>query len=516
MTSAGQIPVIDVFAGPGGLAEGFAAFEYRRQRPFEVALSIECEAIACKTLLLRKMVRAWREIPPEYDRFQRGEISLADLFRAFPDDFAAADRATLHAELGASSAPPAAIRTALGTKRQHWVLVGGPPCQAYSLVGRSRMRGTEGFEQDKRHTLYREYLQIVAEHRPSIFVMENVKGILSSTLQGQRIFHQIIADLREPAKAVGAGRPGSLAYRLYGLGSHGQLSVLDRPERATDFLVRAEEYGIPQMRHRIFVVGVRSDIQAQPAPLELADMASVGSVLADLPRVRSRLSGEPDSLSAWQRAIASITQLSWVQEKARDPVLRPVIARLKAAVTEIRRADLDFGGRFVPYRSRPKLEPDWFRGRSSGLTLHETRAHMVSDLHRYLFAAAYAAEYGVSAKLRDFPADLHPEHSNVQEAITGDMFGDRFRVQTRDRPSSTITSHLAKDGHYFIHFDPTQCRSITVREAARLQTFPDDYFFVGNRTEQYWQVGNAVPPLLARAVAGSVFGALSREMRRRA
>jgi DNA (cytosine-5)-methyltransferase 1 len=129
---------------------------------------------------------------------------------------------------------------------------------------------------------------------------------------------------------------------------------------------------------------------------------------------------------------------------------------------------------------------------------------MASDLRRYLYAATFAQEVGRSPKLADFPASLLPDHQNVHEGRRGKMFSDRFRVQLADNVSTTITSHISKDGHYFIHYDPVQCRSLTVREAARLQTFPDNYFFAGPRTEQYHQIGNAVPPKLAEQIAGIV------------
>ena len=129
---------------------------------------------------------------------------------------------------------------------------------------------------------------------------------------------------------------------------------------------------------------------------------------------------------------------------------------------------------------------------------HEARGHMGSDIARYAYASKYAAKYGVSPKLRHYPDPLLPNHKNARDKNV--PFADRFRVQTWEEPSTTVVSHISKDGHYYIHPDPEQARSLTVREAARLQTFPDNYFFAGNRTEQYHQVGNAVPPFLARQI----------------
>ena len=142
---------------------------------------------------------------------------------------------------------------------------------------------------------------------------------------------------------------------------------------------------------------------------------------------------------------------------------------------------------------------------SQHITNHTTRSHIRADLARYWFAANYRSAIGKSAKATEFPRSLWPAHANFSSG----KFADRFRVQGWDAPSSTITSHISKDGHYFIHPDPQQMRSLTVREAARLQTFPDNYHFLGNRTQQYTQVGNAVPPLLAKLLAEVVFSAVT-------
>jgi DNA (cytosine-5)-methyltransferase 1 len=131
------------------------------------------------------------------------------------------------------------------------------------------------------------------------------------------------------------------------------------------------------------------------------------------------------------------------------------------------------------------------------LSGNETRGHMASDLARYLFASCFAKAENRSPKAPEFPASLAPNHANWDSG----KFSDRFRVQRWNAPATTVTSHISKDGHYYIHPDAAQCRSLTVREAARLQTFPDNYHFLGNRTQQFVQVGNAVPPYLAKQIA---------------
>ena len=134
---------------------------------------------------------------------------------------------------------------------------------------------------------------------------------------------------------------------------------------------------------------------------------------------------------------------------------------------------------------------------------------MRSDLMRYFFWSQYAEFYGKSPTLSEVPHFLRPNHGNVTGDATDLPFSDRFRVQIDSRPSRTIVSHIAKDGHYYIHYEPKQCRSLSVREAARLQTFPDNYFFEGAATDQYRQVGNAVPPYLAKQIAEVVHAILT-------
>jgi DNA (cytosine-5)-methyltransferase 1 len=185
-----------------------------------------------------------------------------------------------------------------------------------------------------------------------------------------------------------------------------------------------------------------------------------------------------------------------------DAQLRERIARTLLKLHDVPH---DRGAEFIRCEPDIRYKPRWFLDSAmGGVCNHTSRPHMMPDLHRYLFAACYARVHGLSPELNDFPAALHPDHKNLKDALRKGYFDDRFRVQMSNRPATTITSHIAKDGHYFIHYDERQCRSLTVREAARLQTFPDNYYFCGPRTHQYRQVGNAVPPLLAHQIASLV------------
>jgi DNA (cytosine-5)-methyltransferase 1 len=502
-----RVPVIDLFAGPGGLGEGFSA--RRGALNFDVVLSIEKDPAACKTLELRHFFRQFGkdQVPDLYYAYVRGEgVTRDELFRAFPENACLASAATWHAELGKEPLPNVLrrIRKAVGNSR-HWVLLGGPPCQAYSIIGRVRMKGFEGFGTDQRHTLYREYLKIVAAFQPTVFVMENVKGILSSRHRDEKIFTRILQDMQDPWNTLSEDdrkempKPGvSHRYRLWSFSKTALRHDLLGPN---DYVIESEHYGIPQTRHRVIILGIREDYDIVPPVLEKAGgRFTVRDVIYGMPPIRSRLSrGEQDTPS-WVRAIQGQMN-QWHQESVGDP---EVAARITEILDTLPQS-FEPGGRFVSGSAAPDRLSGWlFDERLGGVLQHESRAHMPSDLHRYLYAACYAEIYETFPRIDDFPAWLWPKHSNASLGTKVEDFRDRFRVQLWDGPATTITSHICKDGHYFIHPDSTQCRSLTVREAARLQTFPDNYFFEGYRTDQYWQIGNAVPPLLALQLADIV------------
>jgi DNA (cytosine-5)-methyltransferase 1 len=489
-----MIKVVDIFAGPGGLGEGFSAYVgSRADRRFELAVSIEKDAVAHRTLRLRAFARRFvdRTLPGAYRGHLRGELPWEALVSAAPKEAAHAEAEALNLALGPENVRLVRDRIAAAIgKTDSWLLIGGPPCQAYSLVGRARRRGNSAYvpEADERQTLYVEYLQVLADHAPSAFVMENVKGLLSAQLNSCGMFERIRTDLNDPAKALrregrstGARRP---RYELRALVAD-DATVEDDPRR---FIVRAEEFGIPQRRHRVILVGVRSDLSgsALPTLVRAKEFRCVEKALAGLPPVRSGLSKTMDSDHEWVKAVKASIRSGWLSQVDSD-----VRARIRSVVGDVVAPKDGRGGEFIGEGARTVLN-------------HSTRGHIAEDLHRYLFSSCFAGVRGSSPVLAEFPENLLPAHANVRGDASDAVFGDRFRTQLSGEPSTTVTSHIAKDGHYYIHPDPSQCRSLTVREAARLQTFPDDYFFCGPRTAQYHQVGNAVPPKLAERIAKSV------------
>jgi len=506
------ISVVDLFAGPGGLGEGFSSvFNKEKERVFKIQVSIEMNEHAHKTLELRAFTREFspNKLPPEYYKYLSGDIDRETLFKTYRAESDAAKKEAWHAELGGKEVPEnlidKRIHSALGN-RENWVLIGGPPCQAYSLAGRSRVigsvNGQNRYDNDPRHRLYEHYLRILERHQPPIFVMENVKGLLSAKVKEEKMFDRILGDLRNPTKALEVSRlPTSgreVQYKLFSLAVRpDDLLEEAHPE---DFVVQAEKYGIPQARHRIIILGIRSDLKASPGLLEKSDTVTVKQVIDDLPALRSGLSKFKggDSLETWRRSIKDITNATWFKSGKLDKNLPDLLrANLKKLRQRVGR-----GGNFVHKVTTPEKHSSWYSDPELlGTSNHETRSHIKGDLQRYFFASVYAQQNGKSPLLEDLPKALLPDHGNVNEALKETKFNDRFRVQVSGRPSTTVVSHIAKDGHYYIHYDPTQCRSLTVREAARLQTFPDNYFFEGPRTEQYKQVGNAVPPLLAKQIA---------------
>ena len=480
MKSPLPIPVVDLFAGPGGLGEGFSRVEDGKGRKvFKTVISIEKDPHARQTLRLRAFYRHYRDsrtrLPDSYLRVLRAktakEKSLA-LEQLAQDamwkrvcveipEWVREGRKSC--ELGPDNLEiHAAIKDRLKGVR-NWILIGGPPCQAYSLVGRSRMRNHEGLIQDARHFLYREYLAVIRKFRPTIFVMENVKGLNTAKVDGMPILPMIMRDLESAGYA---------------------LKSITESESPSDFMVKSERFGVPQTRHRMIIVGVRLSevgLAERLCPIEQNQLVeTVYNAIFGLPKLA---------------ALDSSTPRAQVKESLKG---KPCLECECECNFESRKLV-----KFITSKS-PQL---------TGLILnHEARSHMPEDLKRYQWWVDNATETTSPRLNGKIPKSHLPKHRN-SSASGATAFSDRFKVQVKDRPCGTITSHISKDGHYYIHYDPAQARSFSVREAARIQTFPDDYFFMGNRTQQYHQVGNAVPPYLAYQIGLVVARALGLKVR---
>lgn len=521
MSGINSIPVIDLFAGPGGLGEGFSSVYNRNERTFNIKLSIEKDENAHSTLELRSFYRQFDKdnVPDEYYAVLKESDSgkrlllKRKLFERYTDEHEVAKSEAWKAELGSKEFPPDLIddriKKGLG-KAKDWLLIGGPPCQAYSLVGRSRVGGID--PEDHRVYLYKEYLRIIAVHHPAVFVMENVKGLLSAKVNDEKVFSCILRDLKEPSSVF--RDIDSPSYKIYSLTTKLNYDLEGNPcyKADKDYLIESEKYGIPQKRHRVILLGIRDDISLTPEVLTRQDtFVTLKDVIGDLPKIRSSLNRlfvsseiingkkkryykpEKDTSENWQNLINTFRQeiISW------NGFAKGYSNR------EIKAPKSGIGSEFIFCKTPFAVNPlsAWYNDpKLKGACNHKSRSHLVQDLKRYMFSSMFTKTYRRFPRLHEYnqhSSVLLPDHENAE---TG-KFADRFRVQLPDIPATTITSHISKDGHYFIHYDADQCRSLTVREAARIQTFPDNYLFCGSRTAQFQQVGNAVPPYLALQIA---------------
>ena len=501
MKHLGDVTVIDLFAGAGGLGDGFSTFKGNVK--FNVELSVEMEANPCETLRGRKADLIAKENSDKKNvnsltkrRFisdyrKRGKVSdcLSDSLKR------EVEFKVLQATMGELD-HDLEIENRLKKIQEKYpsrptVLVGGPPCQAYSIAGRAKNSKNPNYvaDLDSRNFLYREYLRYITILKPEIFVMENVAGLLSHKVNGHSMIDAILQDLSSPK--IKSSDLAAANYRIFSLVDNGQEDVClhsGHHKDAKDYLVKSEEYGIPQARHRVILVGVREDIKATPAKLKRVatdSSTTVRAAISDLPKIRAGVtkSNTTDGVHA-ELLSDHASDLLYESKKFSDYSIASAFEEL-----------LDQKELFLN-----PLSTDLKMNYGSPIYNHNSRNHMSEDLKRYLYVSVFSKVNGRSPKgPKEFKYEgLSPNHKNWS---AGKHFVDRFRCQLWEQPSNTIVRHIQKDGHHFIHPDPFQCRSLSVREAARLQTFDDEHFFEGPLIWQYGQVGNAVPPKLSKQIA---------------
>ena len=515
-----RIGIVDLFAGPGGLGEGFSAFQTPDgMHPFSIEISVEKDPAAHATLLLRSFLRKFQDgFPAQYYAYLNGRGSEPDWSTLYPYEWEMANSEAQCLELG-SQKVSRILSSRISKIREKYnhrtILIGGPPCQAYSVARRPKNVNMSAhiLKKDRRIFLYQEYIKVLRKLEPMAFIMENVKGMLSFSLGKDMIFDKV-----EHGLVSAAGKDG---YRLLALGQEESMLDIGTNQDLRNYVVCMENHGIPQTRHRVIIVGIRSDIAKGVDSNGILSLpffdkqVRVKDVIETMPRLRSGLARNDDVVE-WKKTVISASCM--MREKSR---FLPASFR-KEFEDELKRTceilsdkpptkRMSTRGTSIP-KSCPNELREWLLDSElRRLPNNETRSHMTKDLARYLFAAVFGRITGKSPRAWEFPTFLAPKHRNWK---SGD-FADRFRVQVATKPATTVISHIAKDGHYFIHPDPSQCRSFTVREAARLQTFPDNYLFKGSRTEQYTQVGNAVPPFLAYQIAKSLWNVLEGGARKK-
>lgn len=404
---------LDLFAGAGGLSEGFI------QAGFEPIAHVEMDPAAAFTLKTRMAyhhLRSVGDLAPYIDYLEQ-KISRAEFYAKIP---AKVIESVIHSEIGDETLPGIFDRIDAQLRgKQLDLIVGGPPCQAYSIVGRSR--SPNGMVGDKRNYLYLYYGEFLKRYKPTYFVFENVTGLL--TAKDQDGVHYL-----DKMRAV---------FKECGY-------------EATPEILKAEEFGVPQYRTRVILVGKRTKSPFEyPMPSKIDKPRYAWDFLQDFPKLKAQ-SGNPWSCK-----------------------LKPDALGLLAGT--------------------------WILDDEVPVTHFWSRPQRAEDLEIYRRVVEHWEKHGERLRYEALPSELQ-FHKNTTD------FADRFKVVAKYEPSHTVVAHIARDGHYYIHPDIKQNRSLTPREAARIQTFPDNYHFESmlgtpSRTPAYRQIGNAVPVILARKIA---------------
>jgi len=417
MKNEQTMTVLDLFSGAGGLSEGFWHVGA------EFVAHVEMDAHACNTLRTRSAywtLKNENRLDIYYD-YLLGNIDRPALWK---EAGIHNSREIINQAIGEETYRDIAGQIHENMRNRHIesidVLIGGPPCQAYSVIGRSRMG--ESVKEDERNWLFRYYVKFLEEFRPKIFVFENVPGLKNAN--GGHYYNELMKALREE---------------------------YDVPEPR---IHNARDFGVLQNRKRFIIIGWRKDLDIDidtlidEAKTDRWKKTQVKELLADLPSL------EPG------------TECNGKGKYTDDPseYLRE---------TGIRSNDFDI------------------------LTWHVARTHNPRDREIYK-KAIKAWHEGKKLKYSDLDPCLQT-HKNTTS------FLDRFNVVKSNQPfAQTMVAHIAKDGHYYIHPDINQLRSLSVREAARIQSFPDDFYFEGPRTAVFTQIGNAVPPLMAQSISAKI------------
>lgn len=404
-TTKNKITYLDLFAGAGGLSEGFAS------AGFQPIAHVEMDSDACDTLKTRECYYYLNAIGEnyKYNDYLKGSLKREQLYQLVP---ASILDSVICKMMSDESMPSIFQRIDKAIMERGAdeidIILGGPPCQAYSIAGRSRKR----MDDDPRNTLYKLYFQAIERYNPSMFVFENVPGLY--TAGGGTHLEAIVSGFRE---------------RGYELDYH---------------VLNASEYGVLQNRKRIILIGWKKGTgHSYPEFRKIEESYRVKNVFEDLPAI------EPGQFSD---SYASRT---------------------------INRYLTDTG----------------IRSQNDVLTWHVARTNLERDRDIYRIAIKAWKDEGKRLKYTDLPDELTTHNNRTS-------FLDRFKVVADDISAShTMVAHISKDGHHYIHPDIKQARSISVREAARIQSFPDNFYFERSRTAAFRQIGNAVPPLLARTIA---------------